>query len=168
MATQIQSMAENCYTSKRISKSATIVVNAKIEDVFPLFGPIREKDWAEGWDPEILYSTTNLVERHMIFRTKPSNDVEDYFIWVITTFKPDQHKIEYTVSTKNRIWFINVSCTAIQSKTRAEISYTFTSLNEMGWQLSKEALQKMYANDLKDWEEALNFYLATGTLLTQA
>jgi hypothetical protein len=42
--------------AKRISRSSTITLNAPLEKVFPLFGPIKEMEWAEGWQPEIMYT----------------------------------------------------------------------------------------------------------------
>src|SRR5689334_8455041 len=74
------------FQPERISKVATIQLDGSIDVVFPLFGPIREKDWADGWDPEILYSTTNVVEEHMMFRTSGRFEGEDFYTWVITQF----------------------------------------------------------------------------------
>jgi hypothetical protein len=153
--------------SDRISDASTIILNDRIEKVFPLFGPIREKDWADGWNPEIIYSDTELVEQHMIFKTKSSNDVEKSFLWTITTYDPAQYEIEYTVSTENRIWFIRVKCAEVGEKTEAKISYTYTGLNEIGDQLNAAALKKMYTNRLKDWEDSLNYYLSTGNTLRE-
>src|SRR5262245_16214805 len=103
------------FKPERVSKSATFGCNGKIENVFPLFGPIREMDWADGWNPEILYSTNNhaLVEEHMIFQTKGHTGEEKY-TWAITKFQPEHHFIEYTVSTSERIWFISVVCKSIR------------------------------------------------------
>jgi hypothetical protein len=153
------------FTPERIQKCSSISVNGTVEKVFPLFGPVREKEWAEGWDPEILYSTTKLAEEHMIFRTKAHNQHEEFYTWVITQFDPKLHKIEYTVSTPNRIWFITVSCESDGKETRAKICYTFTGLNETGNQLNRDALEKMFVNNLKDWEEAINYYLKHNELL---
>jgi hypothetical protein len=38
-------------------------------------------------------------------------------------------------------------------------------LTEEGIQMNQAALGKMFAQNLKDWEEAINFYLATGKRL---
>jgi hypothetical protein len=154
-------------TPGRISKCATITLNGAIEKIFPLFGPIMEKEWAEGWDPEIIYSKSGLAEEHMIFRTKAHHPPEAYYTWVITQFNPGRHQIEYTVSTDNRIWFIRVECMPDASKTMARVCYTYTSLTAAGHDLNRQALEEMYAHDLKDWEEAINYYLKTGKQLTR-
>lgn len=160
-------MRQPDFKPERISKTASFLVNGKIEKVFPLFGPVREKEWAEGWEPEIIFSNSKLVEEHMIFRTPASTD-EEYYTWVITQFDECNHHIEYAVSTMNRVWFIRVSCQPAGDKTEALVSYTYTGLNEKGNELNRIALTKMYAQDLKDWQEAINHYLATGAMLTSS
>lgn len=161
----VTAMSQDNFKPERISKTASFIVDERIENVFPLFGPIREKEWAEGWEPEIIFSTNNLVEEHMIFRTKVSSD-EKYYTWVITQFDVSRHLVEYTVSTKNRIWFIRVQCQPSGESTKATVSYTYTGMNSEGNQLNRDALAKMYINDLKDWQEAINYYLHNGKMLT--
>lgn len=77
------------FKAERISKRSTIELNGPIEKVFPLFGPVLEKEWAMGWDPEIIYSTSCLVEEHMIFRTQSNNTMEEYFTWTVTQYDPE-------------------------------------------------------------------------------
>src|SRR5688572_15408114 len=103
-------VSQTSFTPERISQSATIALEADIAIVFSLFGPILEKKWAHGWEPEIIYSTSRLVEEYMIFRTRAPHPSEDYFTWVVTQYEPEKYLIEYTVSTLHRIWFIRVEC----------------------------------------------------------
>jgi hypothetical protein len=161
----VAAMSQDNFKPERISKTASFIVDGTIENVFPLFGPIREKEWAEGWEPEIIFSTNNLVEDHMIFRTKVSSD-EKFYTWVITQFDSDNHSVEYTVSTKNRIWFIRVQCEPCGESTKATVTYTYTGLNPEGNELNRNALAKMYFDDLKDWQEAINYYIHNGKMLT--
>jgi hypothetical protein len=162
ISTSIELKPSMEFKPERISKCSSITLNAPIEKVFPLFGPVMEKEWAEGWDPEIIYSESDLVEEHMIFRTKAHHSSEDRYTWVITQFNPQQHQLEYTVSTSNRIWFIRVQCKPQGVKTLADVCYTYMGLTELGNELNREALKKMYALDLRDWEEAINYYLKNG------
>lgn len=151
--------------AERISKSAEIILNDDINNVFPLFGPIREMDWEYGWNPEVVYSTGALVEKGMIFRSPARFEGEQPYLWVITQFRPSEYLIEYTVSASDRIWFIKVLCESIGTQTEATITYTFTALNEHGASLNKIALEKMYSRNLEDWQESINYYLKTGTAL---
>ncbi|HEY0742280.1 MAG TPA: SRPBCC family protein [Chryseosolibacter sp.] len=158
-------MSQNEFIPDRISKTASFLVDGKLEDVFPLFGPIKEKLWAEGWEPEVIFSNGELVQEHMIFRTQVSSP-ENYYTWIVTQFNPEQHLVEYTVTTQNRIWFIRVKCTAENTRTKATVTYTYTGLNKQGNDLNRNALERMYSSDLKDWQDAINYYLRHGRMLT--
>jgi len=154
------------FKPERIQCSASFIIHGKIENVFPLFGPIREKEWAHGWEPEILYCSENvLVEEHMIFQTA-SHDKEEKFTWIITQYQPEKYLIEYTVSTQERVWFIHVSCKDQNNTTEVTVSYTYTGLTAEGNRKNEQALKRMYSDNLKDWEEAINYYLKTGKQLT--
>ena len=152
------------FESERISRTSIITLNAPLDKVFPLFGPIKEKEWADGWSPEIVYSKTNLLEEHMVFKTKSHGHGETHYTWIVTKYAPEQSFIEYTVFTSERLWCITIKCsenTNIQT-TDAEITYTYTGLTEKGNAINEKALQSMYSKDLKDWEETINYYLKTG------
>jgi hypothetical protein len=165
MTNVAQPITQSDYKATRIQRSATFQVQTSVENAFPLFGPIREKEWAAGWDPEIIYSLSSEVEEHMVFRTKASMSDAASYLWIITTYRPDDNLIEYTVSTPKRIWFINVKCRPNNLKTDVTVTYTFTGLTEEGHNVNQLAMEKMYANNLKDWEEEINFYLSTGKQL---
>jgi hypothetical protein len=147
------------FKAERISRTASFVVNAEIEKTFPLFGPVREMAWAEGWNPHLVYSETKDVEARMIFETPGRFEGEEKYTWIITQYFPQEYLIEYAVSTPERIWFITVQCEGFGNKTKTTVTYTFTGLTERGNKRNNEALSKMYADNLKDWEEAINSYL---------
>jgi hypothetical protein len=152
------------FKGQRLHRSASILIEAPVDKAFPLFGPVREKEWATGWEPEIIFTNDAWVEEHMIFQTKGQETGEKY-IWAVTTYQPEKYLIEYTVLTNERIWFIRVACASQGDKTSATISYTYTGLTDEGNRKNKLAIEKMFNNDLSDWEEAINYYLKTGQLL---
>jgi uncharacterized DUF497 family protein len=155
-------IAQPVFKPERIQKSATITVKTSIDRAFPLFGPVREKEWAAGWEPQIIYSTHPEWEEHMIFTTAGKHSHEDRYVWVVSQFRPNEYFIEYTVSTAQRIWFISVRCAPDSENTKVSVTYTYTGLTEEGNQLNKSALSRMFAHDLRDWEEEINQYLASG------
>ncbi len=158
-------MAQTNFKSERISKSSSFEVDGQITKVFPLFGPIREKEWAEGWDPEIVFGSADKIEEHFIFRTTAPTD-ERFYLWTISQLDREKYTIEYTVSTEHRIWFIRVACTSTGAKTVATVTYTYTGLDEKGNALNRAALEKMFSHDLKDWQQAINYYLQHNKQLT--
>ena len=160
-------MTTPAFESQRISKTSIITLNAPLSKVFPLFGPIREKEWAAGWNPQLIYSITNFVEEHMVFRTQSSHGHEPDYTWIISRYNPDQSFIEYTVFTHERLWWITIQCHEgiTGDTTEAEITYTYTGLTEKGNAINARALDMMYHQDLMDWEESINHYLKTGERL---
>lgn len=151
-------------TMHRIEQTASFLVKSAIGKTFPLFGPVREKEWAVGWEPELIYSQHPEVEEHMIFKT-PGKLPDEQFIWAVTQYRPDDFMIEYTVSAKDRIWFITVKCKPIGQNTQVTVTYSYTGFTEQAHQLNQKAIQKMYAHQLKDWEAAVNYYIETGKRL---
>ena len=152
----------------KISQSATIYLKGRFDEVFPLFGPIRERDWAHGWDPKILLCEAENIEEHMIFQTHSHFDDETQpYTWTVSKFDPAVGFIEYTIFTEERLWWITIHCkeTTDGKQCKAAISYTFAGLNENGNRRNQLALAAMYKDDLKDWERAINHYLITGEQL---
>jgi len=160
-------MTTSTFRAQRISKTATITLKAPLDKVFHLFDPIGEKEWAAGWDPQMLYPGSDLVEEHMVFKTPSHGHHESEYIWTVSKYLSEQGLIEYMVHTPERVWWITIQCRADSpgESTTAEITYTYTGLTEIGNALNERALRAMYAHDLKDWEKAINTYLETGKRL---
>ena len=149
-----------------ISKIATITLNAPLLEVFPLFGPIREKEWAEGWNPRMVTEHSTDVEQHMVFQTEAHADADPQtYTWVLSSYDPDNAFIEYTVFAGERLWWITIRCDQSEGDKaiRATITYKYVGLSEEGDQRNERALEAMYRHELIDWEVAINHYLTTGT-----
>ena len=148
---------------KQISNTAKIILNDSVKKVFPLFSPLEEKKWENGWNPDFLYPPKGEFVENLVFKTKSSNNSEKEFNWITSYLNTKDRLVIYTVFTVNRVWTIKVRCEDMgKNKTEAEIKYTFTSLNEKGIAINRESLEKMYKEKLKDWETAINHFLTTG------
>jgi len=148
-----------------VSRTTTIRLNGPVAAVFPLFGAVREKEWAEGWDLRLVCSTTGVLDEHMVFQTKTEYDGEESDkTWVVSRLEPERAFVEYTVFTTARLYWITIRCRddAGGKATLAEVTYTFTALTKAGQALIEKAARDMFARELKDWEEAINHYLAGG------
>lgn len=153
---------------KVVSKTSTIKLNGTLAQVFPLFGPVREQEWAEGWQPRMLLPYSEDVQEHMVFQTE-SHDRHNPFTstWIVSRYDPIEAFIEYTVFTDDRIWWIAIKCHQDETSatTNATITYTYLDLTEQANHLNEVVLETMFRHDLKDWEKAINHYLQTGTQL---
>jgi hypothetical protein len=156
--------AELNFNAKRIARTSVITLNAPLNAVFPLFGPVREMEWAHGWQPEILYPVDQPVAEHMVFKTRSHGHGEPDYTWIVSHYAPQQSLIEYTVFTPERLWTITIRCRAgaAAQTTQAEITYTYTGLTERGNAINERALHVMYARELQDWAEEINEYLGQG------
>jgi hypothetical protein len=160
-------MIDENFRAERVARTATITLTGGIEMVFPLFGAIEEKKWADGWNPVILYPASEKLAAGMVFVTAGNDPAEGDYAWIVSAYQPDHYLVEYTVSTANRIWVIAIRCAALSAYgTEATVTYTFTGLNQLGNELNRKHIASMYAKNLSDWEEAINHYLNTGDLLT--
>jgi len=149
------------FVSERIEKTATILLNGKPAQVFPLFGAFEEKKWTEGWEPVLVYPSDENIEEGTTFLTNGHGHGENKFTWIVNRFDLRNFMIQYLVYSENRHWTITVACIAhLENKTEATITYQFTGHNTLGNEIDRRSLDKMYNSHLKDWEEAINQYLA--------
>jgi hypothetical protein len=154
------------FKAEKVSKTATISLNGKIEKVFPLFGAFEERKWAEGWNPALVYPATEIIEEGTTFKTPGHGHNEAQFLWRVTKYDAAVRLVQYLVSSENRDWTITVKCSPLSSsKTTAEITYAFIGLNNTGNMLNEHMLARIYEHNLKDWEDAINYYLEKGKIM---
>lgn len=153
-------MKDPNFNAENIERTATITLNGKTDRIFPLFGAFEERKWSEGWNPVLLFPATETIREGTTFLTHGHGHGEDKFTWIVNRYDPGQFLIQYLVCTDNRHWTITISCTPLpNSRTIAKITYTFTGHNELGNTINRHLLDKMYSQDLKDWETVINDYL---------
>ncbi len=150
------------FTAEKFSRTASFIANENIDVVFPLFGAFEERKWETDWEPILIYPDEEIIEEGTTFKTHGHGSESEY-LWIVSKYEPQYYHIQYLVSTNNRHWTITVKCESIEdaTKTKTTVTYTYIGLNAKGNQLNKAALAHMYRNDLKDWEAALNKYLAS-------
>jgi hypothetical protein len=142
----------------RVRRSYTQKLRARPADIFPLLCPVREREWAEGWDPLAVYSTTGFAEIDCIFITgqdKPES------IWVITEFDPVRHRLEIIkVSPGMTVCRISINLSEDGSgNTDAEVIYMYTAISREGEQFVKDYSQEFFNGFMQFSESALNSFL---------
>jgi hypothetical protein len=152
------------FTAKRVNRSATILLNGGIDNVFFLFEPEPEKKWADGWNFDIIYSRSGNAEEFMMFQTAGHGD--DKALWIITKYDKHEKIIQYTVTDPAYVTVITITCSKVTDHTTdVTISFAMTGLNDNGNKQIDVLITHMYQDNMKDWEEAINYYLANGTIL---
>jgi hypothetical protein len=70
-------------TALRRTFPHTARLDATPETLFPLFCPVREYDWIEGWSCELVHAPSGAAEEGVVFRTPAPHD-RGTMTWVVT------------------------------------------------------------------------------------
>lgn len=153
------------FAPLHVSRSGSIRLSAAPADVFPLFEPIGEMRWAEGWSPRVLYPLSGEARLGMVFTTQHPGEAET--IWTIAAYDPERLRISYVRQTPgSRVGVIDVECAAAGDQTsHVTVTYTFTALSEEGNVYIAAFTEDHYAAYMAEWERAINHYLVHGALL---
>lgn len=149
----------------RITHTYEQTINGSIQEIIPLYCPVRELEWCENWNPSAVYSNSGVVEKDCIFVT-PHGDTD--IVWIVTDFNLEQGHVEMfyhipnVLVTKLEIQVLPMS----KKKSKAVITYSKTSLSKIGDKALEEFTETSYNTMMDSWEKAMNHYLKTGELLT--
>ena len=144
-----------------VDLSGAITLHAPVERVFPLFAPVEEAKWAEGWAPVILYQGKN--REGTVFTTSGTHQA----VWVLARWDEAAHAVHYeSVVPGVHVSHIAIACTAAGAQeTRCTVFYSLTSLGGAGDDLIAQWSQQRHRERLASWERAINHFLQTGRRL---
>jgi hypothetical protein len=145
----------------RVSRSYTQTLEGTPEEVFPLLCPVREREWVEGWDPELVVSASGVAERDCVFTTP---DGARQATWVITEHEPAAGRVEMIKVTPGYL-VIRLRITVrplgpgTPPRSAAEITYQYTALDEEGAAFVAGRTEAAYAEFMRAWEGSMNRFL---------
>lgn len=131
---------------------------APYERVFPLFGALEEKTWAEGWNPQFVYPSPAHDQQGMVFTVERAGVSS---VWTNTAYDESAGHVQYAYFVDDAmITLVDIHLTrAGATKTKVEVVYERTSLkseaNDHVYRFAKED-----AESGPGWETAINSYLA--------
>ena len=79
------------------TQSFTIGLNGSVADVTPLFGPVREAEWAPDWSPRFIHSSQGAQREGVVFTTTGADGKNR--LWLLTTYDLGNGRVEYVVIT---------------------------------------------------------------------
>jgi hypothetical protein len=144
------------------TQSFTIVLNGSVADVTPLFGPVREAEWAPDWSPHFIHPAEGVQREGVVFTTTSGHGRNR--LWMLTRYDVRDGRVEYVVMT--------TALTANEIKIRvvpddeqhceATITYRRSALTPDGNdEVAK--LDAYWAEEQRiHWERAINEALAKG------
>ncbi len=153
-----QGPARAPFEARTATLTGTIVLSAPVPEVFPLFSPLGEKGWVEGWNPEILFPRDAEWTEGMIFRTASGDGDE---IWVVAELDLHAHLVVYYRTEPGRLVArVEVRCCALDGgRTEATTVYSYVGLSEMGNRVVAEWTNEAYRSKMERWEKNINDYL---------
>jgi len=140
-------------------RSHTIEIQARPHAVFPLFTPMGEKKWVEGWDPVTHYPRSGEAMEGAIFTTRSEGEAET--VWAIVAYEPDETRVKYVrVTPGSRIAVVEVQCEeSAAGATRARVTYTLTALSEEGNRYVSDFTEACYREYIDSWQQAIHRFL---------
>jgi hypothetical protein len=134
--------------------------------VFPLLCPVRETEWAEGWLPDLVISSTGVAERDCIFITP---DKPGSAIWYITRHEPERWFVEMLkILPGVTACRLSIQLSANGDECFADITYSHTSIGSAGDEFVANFTADYYQTFMQVWEKALNHFLTTGDRLSDS
>ena len=151
--------------NNKLIRSYLQTVEGNREEIFPLLCPVREKEWLQGWDYDMIYSESGYAEKGCIFET--NNDYGNYR-WIITKHDSNNFGIQFVKTIKETlVVIIDIDLEEENIKlTKCKIQYTFIALgDEASKHMYEENSEEDFNRHMKKWEDSLNYYLKQGLML---
>lgn len=120
----------NGKSHKRKTQKYEKIFNSTPEKVFYQLCPTRECDWIEGWDCDLVYTSTGYVENDCIFTTPETNSLGPG-LWIFTRYEPNESLELVRIIHESVVIHFRINLTDNNDGTCTGIwNITFTALNE--------------------------------------
>ena len=170
--------------TKRVSFSHTLHIQATPDEVFPLLCPVREHDWIQGWNGQLIYSESGYVEDNCIFESDmPGRGRE---VWSVSRYEPDRYILEFVrMNLDMAVTKLNIALRETEAgETELDWTEVITALNpesgcpegteqdtglggsrNEGRALLDTVDEDVYAQRMAHLSTILNHYCTTGEML---
>jgi len=145
------------FRGKRAITTFTGHLSFPPDVIFPLLCPVREYEWLEGWQCEMIYSNSGMVEDNCIFKTAHGGGM----IWTVSHYEPPR-RIEFTTFIPDAVVTrLILSLKTNRGGTDLQWTRIFTGLTEAGnqsvgtWKTERDA----------ELTRKLEHYLKAGKML---
>jgi hypothetical protein len=154
----VQSSRSGAFVARTVKLTGSIILDAPIAQVFPLFSPMGEKHWVEGWNPEILFPLNADWVEGMVFRTFSDRQDE---IWTISELDLASHRVVYyRVEPGRLVARVEVVCRALNDDhTEVTTLYSYVGLSEAGNAHVADWTDAAYRAKMNRWKESIAAYL---------
>ncbi|WP_207485501.1 hypothetical protein [Arenibaculum pallidiluteum] len=149
-------------TMTHLEREHRILIEGAIDRVFPLFTPIGEMLWVDGWEPDFIFPESGEARDGMIFRTTHGNEET---LWSCIAWDPDAHRVRYArVTPGSRFGFVEVLCRETSpQQTEASIRYILTALSQAGASYLADLTPNAYKQMIDGWRPRIESCLKAST-----
>lgn len=141
------------------TQSFTITLNGSVGEVTPLFGPVREVEWAPTWKPRFIHPPQGEQRDGVVFTTTSANGKER--LWLLTAYDEKQGRVEYVFVTPS-FTFNAIKILLVpdgEKRCKATITYRHSALAPEG-NAEVEKLDAQWAEQERThWEQSINAVL---------
>jgi hypothetical protein len=153
------------FHPRRVTRSYRQTICADPETVFPLLCPVREVEWLDGWQYEMIYSESGLAEEGAVFSTSQSG--EEDTIWMVTRHEPASMEVQFARFThRSRTCLLNISVHPKGAEQSfVDITYSYTGLSNEGNEFVDTFTREAFLEAITFWEKSMNHFLRKGERL---
>lgn len=155
------------FQARRVNRDYRQTINAPPKIVFPLLCPVREAEWLDGWQYDMIYSESGLVEEGMVFSTP--HETEKDTIWIVAKHDSSTCEVVFARFTNNsRTCLLKIAVKPKgKQKSYVEVSYTTTGITPAGNDVVDEFTEDAFLEAVTFWEKSMNYFLETGERLSK-
>lgn len=143
-----------------VERGGVIRLQGEANEVFPLFGPDREREWAVGWSPEPVFPGEVTAVAGAVFRTRHGGEA----VWVVNRYDEGARVAEYTnFRNDDRVTRVRVVVEGDPDRAGwsvARVTYAICALSARGEQFLLHFTEEHYGGMMDEWEAAINKALA--------
>ncbi len=153
------------FKAKRVTRNYIQTINAERAKVHSLICPVKEAEWLDGWDYDLVFSHSGFAEKGCVFTSRSEGEKDT--IWLITKRDDSACETKFArITPDSRVGDVTIRIEDGGNHTsRVHITYTITALTEEGNRFIENFTEENFAKDMKFWEAAMNHYLETGKAL---
>ena len=115
----------------RLDTEGAFTLPVPPREAFPLFDPVRESEWAEGWRIEAVHPRPFRMEADAVFEVPGPNGATE--VWTVVAYDPDACLVEYlAVAGRDLVRRVTVRCDDAGGGTSVTVHYRVTAWTPAG------------------------------------
>jgi hypothetical protein len=146
------------FEAKHIRREHAITLDLPVDAAFPLFTPIGETLWVDGWNPVFLHPRSGETCPGMVFTTGSG---ADFTCWSVADYDPVLYRARYArVTPASRFGWVEVDCTPDgPRRTRVQVSYSYAALSPAGNAFIEQFTADAYRAMIEEWRTLIAAYV---------